>query len=91
MIIELIKKLINYINYAEGGPPNFPPVTECDPLPPEWLVTSFHHLPLIISLPYIISLPLSLLRVGSTVSSSSTSAARYWPVERCLKRYKEFQ
>jgi hypothetical protein len=36
-------------------------------------------------------LPLSFDRIWSNVSSSSISAARYWPVARCLKRNREFQ
>lgn len=33
----------------------------------------------------------NLLRIPSTAVSSSTSAARYWPVAKCLKRKREFQ
>ena len=35
--------------------------------------------------------PRSLARMQSTVGSSSTSAAKYCPVARCLKRNNEFQ
>jgi hypothetical protein len=55
-------------------------------------VTDCHILNLYVSFSNVkMILPLSFDRIWSKVSSSSISAARYWPVARCLKRNREFQ